>query len=326
MKQPCFASHINTNKRPNARERAGRLAPVVRGETLIRIGPAGWAYKDWQGIVYPSKKPRGFYELSFLAQYFDTVEINVTFYRPVAANIAATWLERIVHNNRFRFTAKLWRGFTHDRNATPADEQEFKNGLAPLFQAGVLGALLVQFPWSFRNTEENRAYVARLRTRFADYPAVLEVRHASWSEPGVLDFLEQLDLGLCNIDQPLFKRSVKPAALSTSGIGYIRLHGRNYQSWFTENKHTGERYDYLYSAAELDPWLDRIKTVEHATKDTYVVTNNHYLGKAVVNAVEISSILKGQPVPAPAQLVIKYPELEEFVKPEGPGQLALEIG
>ena len=291
---------------------------------MTRIGPAGWSYKDWWGIVYPAKKPRGFHELSFLAQYFDAVEINVTFYRPLAPKTAAGWLQHIEKHQKFRFTAKLWRGFTHDRNATAADEQEFKDGLAPLVEAARLGALLLQFPWSFRNTAENRDLVARLRERFAEYPLVLEVRHASWSEPGTLDLLEQLDLGLCNIDQPLFKRSIEPAALATSAIGYVRLHGRNYQSWFTENKHVGERYDYLYSLRELEPWLDRIKAIEHTTKDTYLVTNNHYLGKAVVNAIEISSILKAQPVTAPPGLTEKYPELRDFATQDGPGQLSFE--
>lgn len=292
---------------------------------MTRIGPAGWAYKDWCGIVYPDPKPRGLHELTFLAQYFDTVEINVTFYRPLAPKTTATWLERIRNNERFRFTAKLWRGFTHERNASSADEQEFKDGLAPLMEPARLGAVLLQFPWSFRNTPENREYVARLRARFPEYPLVLEVRHASWSEPGTLAVLEQLDLGLCNIDQPLFKRSVKPSALATSAIGYVRLHGRNYQSWFTENKHVGERYDYLYPVGELEPWLDRIKTIEHETQDTYVVTNNHYLGKAVVNAIEISSILKGAPVSAPASLIERYPELRDFAEPTLPtGQLSLD--
>jgi uncharacterized protein YecE (DUF72 family) len=274
--------------------------------------------------VYPTPKPRGFHELEFLAQYFDTVEINVTFYRPLTAKTAAAWLEHVARNKNFRFTAKLWRGFTHERDATADDEREFKDGLTPLLEAARMGALLIQFPWSFRNTQENRDYVARLRARFRDVPLVLEVRHASWSEPGTLDILEQLDLGLCNIDQPLFKRSIKPSALTTSAIGYVRLHGRNYQSWWTENKHAGERYDYLYSASELEPWLDRIKVLEHAATDTYVVTNNHYLGKAVVNALEISSILKDEPVAAPALLIERYPELEEFTtRREGPGQLTL---
>lgn len=292
---------------------------------MTRIGPAGWAYKDWWGIVYPQPKPRGFRETSYLAAYFDTIEINVSFYRPIPSNTATTWLKQIEQNANFRFTAKLWRGFTHERNATASDEKEFKAGLAPLLEAGRLGALLLQFPWSFCNTNENRDYIARLRAQFAEYPLVLEVRHGSWSEPGVLDFLEQLDIALCNIDQPLFKASLKPSGIATSSLGYVRLHGRNYQSWFTKNRHTGERYNYLYSVEELEPWLDRIKAVEHATKDTYVVTNNHFLGKAVVNALEISSILRGQPVPAPKPLVERYSELKDFTLEEGtPGQLALQ--
>jgi uncharacterized protein YecE (DUF72 family) len=274
--------------------------------------------------VYPAQKPRGFHEASYLAKYFDTIEINVSFYRPIPAKTAHAWLGQVQQNENFRFTAKLWRGFTHDRTATPADEKEFKEGLAPLLEAGRLGALLLQFPWSFRNTHENREYITRLRGQFSEYPLVLEVRHASWSEPGTLDMLEQLDLGLCNIDQPLFKKSIKPSAVATSSIGYVRLHGRNYQSWFTENRHLGERYNYLYSIAELDPWLDRVKAVEHAAKDTYVVTNNHFLGKAVVNALEISSILRGQPVPVPPQILAHYPELQEFAANEKePDQLLL---
>jgi uncharacterized protein YecE (DUF72 family) len=289
---------------------------------VIRIGPAGWAYKDWWGIVYPARKPRGFHELTFLSEYFDAIEINVSFYRPITVKMAASWLERIQQNANFRFTAKLWRGFTHDRNATQADEKEFKTGLAPLLDAGRLGALLLQFPWSFRNEPENRNYVAKLRAQFNEYPLVLEVRHASWSEPGTLDFLEQLDVGLCNIDQPLFKKSVQPSGLATSAIGYVRLHGRNYKSWFTENRHVGERYDYLYAINELEPWLDRIKAVEHVTKDMYVVTNNHYLGKAVVNGLEIASILEGETISAPAWLVEQYPELREFTNSEAePAQL-----
>lgn len=262
--------------------------------------------------MYPAQKPRGFHEASYLAKYFDTIEINVSFYRPILAKTADAWLQQVQQNENFRFTAKLWRGFTHDRNATAADEKEFKEGVTPLLEAGRLGALLLQFPWSFRNTQENREYITRLRGQFSEYPLVLEVRHASWSEPGTLDMLEQLDLGLCNIDQPLFKTSLKPSAVATSSIGYVRLHGRNYQSWFTENRHVGERYDYLYSVAELDPWLDRVKAVEDATEDVYVVTNNHFLGKAVVNALEISSILRGQPVSVPPPLLAHYPELQEF--------------
>jgi uncharacterized protein YecE (DUF72 family) len=82
-------------------------------------------------------------------------------------------------NPRFKFTAKLWRGFTHERNATQQDESEFKQGMDVLAGADRLGALLLQFPWSFKFTPENREYVAELQHRFHEYPLVLEVRHAA---------------------------------------------------------------------------------------------------------------------------------------------------
>jgi uncharacterized protein YecE (DUF72 family) len=157
-------------------------------------------------------------DLFSLADYFDTIELNVSFYRPLEANIAAGWAKKVAHNKRFRFTAKLWRGFTHERNAGVSDELAVKDGFAPLVEAGLLGAVLMQFPWSFRNTPENRVYVWRLRSRFSDYPMVLEVRHGSWNEPRVLELLEEMDLGLCNIDQPLFRRSIK--ALGERNIFY----------------------------------------------------------------------------------------------------------
>src|SRR5262249_31031743 len=139
-------------------------------------------------------------------------------------------------------------------------------------------------------------YIRRLRERFADYPLVLEVRHSSWIEGGALDLLAAANMGLCNIDQPLFSRSVKPSAYSTSTIGYVRLHGRNYKQWFSPGAGVRERYDYLYSLDELQPWADRVRAVAGDTLETYVVTNNHNLGKAVVNAVELSALLMDRPV------------------------------
>lgn len=288
------------------------VRPAVYIESVIRVGPAGWSYKDWWGVVYPSTKPKAFHELAYISSYFDTVEINVTFYRPIPPGTAENWLKQIEKNNRFKFTGKLWRGFTHERNAGAQDEREFKEGYAPLLQASRLGAILMQFPWSFCNTDENRAHVSRLKAVFQEYPLVLEVRHASWNEAGILDWLEQIGLGLCNIDQLLFHRSIKPGAEATSPVGYVRLHGRNYKSWFAENAKPHERYDYLYTPDELDPWVDRIKTVASRTTDTYAVTNNHYLGKAVVNGLEISSILKGESVPVPPSLLSHYPQLKEI--------------
>jgi uncharacterized protein YecE (DUF72 family) len=281
---------------------------------VIRIGPAGWSYRDWGGVVYPAVKPKGFHEATYLAQYFDTIEINSSFYRPPEPGMAISWVRRISANPRFRFTAKLFRGFTHERNATADDERQFKEGIDPLVEAERLGA-----PWSCKNDEGNRAYLFALFRRFREYPLVLEVRHASWNQQGILDMLGELGIGLCNIDQPLFAKSIAPAAEVTSPVGYIRLHGRNYQNWFTENQQTGDRYNYLYSLAEPEPWVERAKIVSKRAKDTYVVTNNHFLGKAVVNAFEMVSLLFGRPVEAPAELVKHYPVLEQ-VSAEKPAE------
>jgi uncharacterized protein YecE (DUF72 family) len=285
---------------------------MKRTTSLIRFGPAGWSYKDWEGIVYPHKPGAKFDPLEYLARFFDTIEINSSFYRPPAASTAKSWVKRVVANPNFVFTAKLHRVFTHERGkATTEDEREFREGTEPMLSAGKLGALLLQFPWSFKNTEDDRAYLFNLVKRFRDYPLVLEVRHASWNTPEIYETLEELNIGLCNIDQPLFSKSIKPAAVSTSPLGYVRLHGRNYQNWFREKAPRDDRYNYLYPPEELDPWIDRIKQIAKKTKETYVVTNNHFRGQAVVNALEMKATLLEKRVPAPEPLLQKYPILRE---------------
>lgn len=283
----------------------------------IRIGPAGWSYKDWEGIVYPQKPGSKFDPLTYLARFFDTIEINSSFYRPPAATSANAWARRVADNPDFRFTAKLHRVFTHERGkATSDDEKTFREGIDPLAEAGKFGALLLQFPWSFKNTDEERAYLMKLISRFKDYPLILEVRHASWNNSAVYEELETLEVGICNIDQPIFKKSIRPSALTTSPLGYVRLHGRNYQNWFRDEAVRDERYNYLYSADELEPWIVRVKEVARQVKETYVITNNHFLGKAVVNALEIKSTLEEQRVPAPLPLFEKYPRLADSATPE----------
>lgn len=275
---------------------------------MIRIGPAGWSYKDWNGIVYPKPKPRGFDPLRYLARYFDAIEINSTYYGPPSASATRKWVASIAENSTFRFTAKLLHSFTHERNPASNDEKEFKEGIAPIAEANRLGALLFQFPWSFKNSPENRQYIAGLQRRFREFPLVLEVRHASWNDPGILDFLSELEIGLCNIDQPLFKRSITPGADVTSAVGYVRLHGRNYKNWFSEKADVRERYDYLYPARELAPWVDRIAEIERRAKETYVMSNNHNLGKATINALQIMALLRGNIVDAPESLIEHYPD------------------
>jgi uncharacterized protein YecE (DUF72 family) len=320
--------------RPRAKPSAthSREQPHPAAPHDIRIGPAGWSYPDWSGYVYPSRRPKGFHEATYLAQFFDTIEINTSFYAPLNPNHALQWLDRVAANPRFLFTAKLWQKFTHDtisltsdsvkprasaaRGAAPVttteDERAVRAGFDVLHKAGKLGAVLLQFPFSFHRNSETTVHLTTLLKRFADYPLAVEVRHASWNDPEVLALLREHHAAFCNIDQPIIGRSLEPSAESTSRVGYIRLHGRRYDTWFTDDPNIPqhERYNYLYSAEALAPWTARIRRVAEQTRNVFVVTNNHYLGKAVVNALQLISLLRGSKVNVPEPLRQHYPELE----------------
>jgi uncharacterized protein YecE (DUF72 family) len=286
----------------------------------IRVGPAGWDYPDWKGVVYPGGKPKKFDALAYLARYFQTIEINSTFYGPATEKTAAAWVERVATNPRFRFTAKLWRRFTHERETafTAADVAQARAAFDVLAAAGKLGAVLLQFPWSFRNDGVAHEWLGDLFGAFAGLPLVLEVRHASWSDPDVLSWLDERGVGLVNVDQPLFGSSLKPAAHATAEVGYVRLHGRNYRDWFRDKATRDERYDYLYTADELRPWVARIRDIaaRPRTRQVYAVTNNHHVGKAVVNAEMIEAMLLGSRVSAPPELYARYQAaLEPYAVP-----------
>ena len=281
---------------------------------MIRIGPAGWKYKDWEGVVYPRPAPRGFDALAYIADYFTTVEINSSFYGPPRPETARKWVRSVNRNPQFRFTAKLFHSFTHERKPGPDDEHDFKAGITPLMDAGRLGTVLIQFPWSFKNEPENREYLWHLQSRLREFPLVVEIRHASWITDEILDTFAELGIGLCNIDQPIFHRSVRPSAHATSSVGYVRLHGRNYKNWFSQSADVRERYDYLYSLDELEPWVARIKAIAEDASETYAVTNNHNLGKATVNALDLQAFLSGGPVKVPPVLLDAYPDLRSIAK------------
>jgi uncharacterized protein YecE (DUF72 family) len=280
---------------------------------VIRIGPAGWDYRDWAGVVYPRPAPRGFHPLSWIARYFDTVEVNSTFYRPLPAKTAQAWCERVADRPRFRFTTKLSRRFTHERGEAfrAAEVEEARAVPDALRQEGRLGAVLLQFPWSFRRDEKGEEWLRDLFGAFAGLPLVVEVRHESWNAAPVYAELAERGVGFVNVDQPLFRNSIEPSAIATSGVGYVRVHGRNYRDWFRKEAGRDARYDYLYTAGELEPWAERTREIAELPRveDVYVVTNNHFEGKAVANAVMLESMIEGRRVEAPAPLVERYGEL-----------------
>jgi uncharacterized protein YecE (DUF72 family) len=138
------------------------------------------------------------------------------------------------------------------------------------------------------------------------------VRHSSWVQPDFLEFLASQGVGICNIDQPVIGRSIKPSDRVTAPIGYIRLHGRRYDTWFGDDPETPshERYNYLYPENELRPWAERIRHVAEQTRTTFVVANNHFEAKGVVNALQLIHMLTGEPVRVPEELRHQYPQLE----------------
>ena len=344
-------------------EKAQQKSAVTRE---VRIGPAGWSYSDWAGYVYPTRRPKGFHEATYLAQFFDTIEINTSFYGPMRADHAKLWLERVSANPRFLFTAKLWQKFTHDPVSTREDERIVREGFDVLRGAGKLGAVLAQFPFSFHRSAENMVNLTVLLQRFADYPLAVEFRHASWNVPETFALLSENRAAFCNIDQPIIGRSIEPrdfaigaerkgqrrGAESAEGrgeasgegevfdpglpvegrvtaenlaiapIGYVRLHGRRYDTWFNDDPAMPafERYNYLYSIEELAPWAGRIRNESAHAQKVFAVTNNHYPGKGVVNALQLLSMLKGAKVNVPDPLRVKYPELEKIadLPPERP--------
>ena len=288
----------------------------------LKVGPAGWVYPDWSGIAYPKPRPRGFHEAAYLAEYFDTIEINTSFYQPLRADYCKQWIDHVSANPHFLFTAKLWQKFTHETGANLEDERAVRAGLEVLNNCGKLGALLLQFPFSFHKTPDNDIYLKQLLERFKDFPLVVEVRHATWNDAGFYEFLREKNVGFCNIDQPVIGRSIKPSAHITGSVAYVRLHGRRYDTWFSDDpeKIPGNRYDYLYSAPELEPWSERVRKLQKVSSKTFVIFNNHPQGKGLVNALQLLHALKQEKVKVPEPLREHYPELNQIASepPQNP--------
>ena len=331
----------------SAQPRQPQLHPNQPPQHDIRIGTAGWSYKDWDGIFYPSgfsssTSRRRQHPLEYLARFFDTTEINTSFYGPLKPEWAKLWCRKVAAVNRnFLFTAKLYRAFTHSPIAvmeptsaatirpTDDDEARTREGLDAIATEGRLGALLIQFPVSFKNTSLNRGYLDRLLRQFIEYPRVVEVRHNSWNDAATLAAFTQENVGFCNIDQPVLGRSLAPTEHVTAALGYVRLHGRNYENWFESgsdrgsdsddrNRNRDDRYNYLYKIAELERWKEKINVIAQRAESTFVIANNHFQAKAAVNALELRHLLNGKKVHAPETLVKHYPELKELVEIEDP--------
>ncbi len=288
------------------------------------IGPSGWSYEDWRGVFYPDRPGRGFKPLAYLARYFNAVEVNTSFYRVPTARMTSAWVGLVPAE--FRFAFKLTQSFTHQRSAFPgADEvAAFREGLRPVQEAGLLGPLLMQFPWSFRYSQEAADWLKRLGAAFPEYERFIEVRHASWAQPEALAAVAAAG-GYCNIDQPRLRDCLGPTAHVLGNGAYVRLHGRNAKAWFAEDVPSYERYNYLYSPDELAEWVRRLDALVKQAQNVYVFANNHYRGQGPANALELRALLEGARVAVPPALVAAYPRLARIVRPDAPMGLFSEL-
>jgi uncharacterized protein YecE (DUF72 family) len=312
----------------------------------LRIGTSGWNYPSgngtWNGVFYPPsrRRPKGFDELSFYAEHFDTVEVNSTFYGQPRPEVTRAWAERTPPD--FEFSIKLYQKFTHpgmfkarvaralpadarsdaaaiDTLARPnaADLDEFRRGIDPLASSGRLGALLAQFPASFKDAPASRDYLADLLREFASYPVAVELRHRSWSDAigDTLALLNTFGAAWVQIDEPKFRFSIRQNYLpNVQGFYYMRLHGRNADKWWRHDK-SEDRYDYLYSADELKEFAETAEASKQLVKKLYLYMNNHFSAKSVANAAMIKQQL-GEPIAGeyPPEFVERYPELAGVVK------------
>ena len=272
----------------------------------IYIGIAGWSYADWKGIVYTDPKLD---QLEYVSGFVDCIEINSTFYRPPFEKTTKSWLDRTAKRQDFFFTAKLHRSFTHEGKIDAETVRYFHKGFGPFLEAGKLKHLLVQFRYDFDDTGGNRRHLAEIARSFSDaFSLAVEVRHKSWQMPDALEFLRELGVSVCNLDYPTARNSFDMQHCTIGTHGYFRMHGRNFEKWFSKSGRD-ETYNYYYNDKELVQIKERIDKLANAFETLTVIANNHYRGAELANALELKALLTGQKQPVPEGLLRTYPTL-----------------
>jgi uncharacterized protein YecE (DUF72 family) len=294
----------------------------------LLIGTSGFSYpgpppKGWYGAFYPDAKTKGFDELKYYSQIFNTVEVNSTFYRPASQAMTKNWATKTPSD--FSFAVKLWQKFTHPKkigrknideaweSITQEDIDKVRAGLEPLADAKKLGALLLQYPAGFHFTPENVESVERTLRAFADYPKVVELRHKSWSENSEQTnaFLEENRTSEVIIDEPKFSTSIRQDFKPVGEIFYFRAHGRNAKAWWN-HKESWERYDYLYTRNEIKKIAAKVKEAvsKPAVKKAFALFNNHARANSAANAIMLSQELGVRLKAMPSEAMLsKFPDL-----------------
>jgi uncharacterized protein YecE (DUF72 family) len=306
------------------------------------IGTSGYSYpgdapRGWSGVFSPKGGNKRIDELEFYATYFDSVEINSTFYRPASPEMGRGWARKTPPE--FVFAVKVWQKFTHPNKLgegaarggdkwprfEKSDVALFANGIQPLADAGKLAAVLFQYPASFVCEPANVQRLQETLAAFNQYSNVVELRHRSWSDDAQWTgrLLERCGVTWAFIDEPKFRTSIKQELAARGDVVYLRLHGRNHEKWWT-HQNAWERYDYFYSSESIRRLADRLTALARQSPQTkfYVFFNNHARGQAVANAFMLQAALhSGNGPQAPQSLGDAFPELRDFITEQNSTQV-----
>jgi uncharacterized protein YecE (DUF72 family) len=282
-------------------------------EKKIRVGTSGYTFDDWKGLVYPRNLKGS--ALPYYARMFDCVEVNTTFYRVPPPSLFKGMLNHVPDD--FVFLVKVPREMTHDRARFERVAIPFARSVTPLIHAGQLGGLLVQFPFAFKLEDASLAHLEKVADVLAGrgVPVNVEFRHDSWLDDSVYRFLEEHGLGFVNVDLPELGGLPERTDIVTSNVAYYRLHGRNTANWWRETENPHDRYDYSYSAEELDEWVDKARGVVPKVDVAYILTNNCRLGQSVISALMLAKKLDlPAPTPPPGLAVEMFePSRDELI-------------
>ena len=257
----------------------------------ILVGTSGYSYAEWaEAGFYPPGTQAG-EMLPLYARQFGITELNFTWYQlPKAPAI-----ERMMRlaPAGFRFTAKLTRTLTHevDPGQWRGQAALYREGIAPLVQAGQLSALLLQFPPGFVRDPARRGYLAGLLDEFQGLPLAVEFRHASWAADRVFAELERRRATLVTLDAPALPGLFPSLDVVTNpDLFYIRFHGRNVRGWRSGNLQ--KQFDYDYRDEELRDWAQGpIPRMAARAGGGVIFFNNHVRAQAPRNAAQLMRLL-----------------------------------
>ena len=308
----------------------GALAPLRVSGADVRVGTCSWADKtltndsNW----YPKRSMRAADRLAFYASQFPIVEVDSTYYFPPTPELAESWVERSPEGFVFdvkawslltghpTFPHSLWEDLQNEVKPEFRDKRNmyakhlpkevvqecwarFRHALAPLWEAGKLGGVLLQWPEWFGPKPKARDEILAAVEWLHPYPCLIEFRRASWLEgeecDETLSFLEAHGLPYVGVDEPQgFKSSMPAVIAATSRLAVVRFHGHNDANWTRKDITAAERFNYFYEDAELDPWAWRLRELAATADEVHVLFNNCWQDNAVRNAATMQAMLAGE--------------------------------